>query len=215
MEKHLLVFGGSGYIGSALCALALKENIPVVSISRRGKPKKKLPFQDNPLMTWVAADIFTETSWHDYFDQAYAVVNLIGIIAEKPQLNQTFAKTIFMANYQIVTVVSQQPNLPFLFMSANSGGPFISPHYLENKVRAEVFSKTLPNPVMIFKPGLVVSLSKPTSLIAGLGIYALSLIPVIGRSFRKIRPISRKKLVRSLLHASFNKTSQTLYPNDF
>lgn len=146
MTKHLLIFGGSGFIGQAICQEAVKQSIPVVSISRSGRPKAS-SLKTNSLITWVSSDIFTETHWHQYLSNASGVINLIGILREIEEKQLTYQKMIVEANQIIAEQVASYPKLPYVFLSANAGGPLISEEYIEHKRQAESDLTQLANPV--------------------------------------------------------------------
>ncbi|HEV8083725.1 MAG TPA: hypothetical protein VGP55_11010 [Chitinophagaceae bacterium] len=55
--KHIIVMGGSGFVGKQVGKLASSKRILVVSISRSGKPPG-INDEEYKTVTWVAADVF-------------------------------------------------------------------------------------------------------------------------------------------------------------
>lgn len=212
MTKHLLIFGGSGFIGQGICQEALKQNIPVVSISRSGQPQNQR-LNNQPLITWVKADIFTDTHWHQYLPNAFGVINLIGILRENKKKQLTYETMIFGANQLIADQVKEYPTLPYLFLSANAGSPVIPKGYIENKRRAEAYLIKMDNPVIIFRPGLVVGISRPFSLIEGSAVFLLAQIPLIKQYFRPVYPITVEKLAKRIIAESLTPRSICLTPD--
>ena len=50
-QPKLLVFGGSGFVGSRVCEEALKTGLPVVSVNRSGPPKLSADWVSN--IEWI------------------------------------------------------------------------------------------------------------------------------------------------------------------
>lgn len=212
MTKHLLIFGGSGFIGQAICREAIKQGIPVISISPSGQPRNK-QLRQQPLITWVQADVFTDNV-QEYFANALAVVNLIGILRENPKKNLFYIDMIFIANKLIAEQCAKFPELPFLFLSANAQGPFIPKRYLDNKRRAEAYLSKLANPVIIFRPGLVVGARRPFSLVEGFAIFILAHIPFINQLFKPVYPINIQRLAKRIIQESQSPRTICLTPDD-
>ena len=83
--RHLLVFGGSGFLGKTLCKAAIERNWKVSSISRSGKP----PLENNlepswyRLVQWHKADIFDPKSYEDTISECTDIVHSLGILMER------------------------------------------------------------------------------------------------------------------------------------
>lgn len=212
MTNYLLIFGGSGFIGQSVCREAIKHEIAVVSISPSGPPQDHY-LRNHPLITWIKGDIFTSNLWHDYLPNAYAVINLIGILHEQPRKKLFYVDLIFTANQLIADQVRHYPQIPYLFLSANAGGPLISPRYIENKRRAEAYLLTLTNPIIIFRPGLVVGTDRPFSLIEGSAVYILAHLPILKKIAQPIYPIGVTRLANRLIQESHATISACLTPD--
>ncbi|CAN1748862.1 Uncharacterized protein At1g32220, chloroplastic [Linum perenne] len=50
-SEKIVVLGGSGFVGSAICKAAVEKGIEVVSLSRSGRPSLNAPWVDQ--VTWV------------------------------------------------------------------------------------------------------------------------------------------------------------------
>jgi len=77
-SKRVIVVGGNGFVGSAVCKRALFEGFEVVSVSRSGPPPTKDPWVKR--VTWHQADVFDEASWKELFP-AECVVSSLGLIS--------------------------------------------------------------------------------------------------------------------------------------
>lgn len=198
MMKPLLIFGGSGFLGQAICREAIKQTIPVISFSRSGSPKNHF-LSSHPLITWIKTDIFSETNWQPYVENSFGVINLIGILRENKNKNITYQKMIVLANQLITDQVAHYPKLPYVFLSANAGGPVIPIEYIQHKRQAETYLKQLRNPVIVIRPGLVVGTGRPFSLVEGSGVFLLAHLPIINHYFRPVYPIGINRLAKRVL----------------
>lgn len=72
----VVVLGGNGFVGSAVCKEALQQGLSVVSVNRSGPPAVNEPWVAN--VEWVNADVFDESSWAYTLPGASAVISCIG-----------------------------------------------------------------------------------------------------------------------------------------
>lgn len=195
MTQPIVIFGGSGFIGKALCQEAIKQNIPVISISKHGQPQNDELWMTHPLMTWISADIFKEDSWKIYLDEAAACVNLIGILLENKRKGLTYDKMIVQANL-LLSNASENKNCPYLFLSAK-GGPS---GYVAAKQQAEADLLNKKNPTIIIRSGLVVTKKSPIRYSQGLAIKLAAHLPFIKNFANKVYPTYLDCLVHIMLN---------------
>lgn len=72
----VVVLGGNGFVGSAVCKEAIQQGLIVTSINRSGPPAVSEPWVDE--VEWVNADVFDESSWAYTLPGASAVISCIG-----------------------------------------------------------------------------------------------------------------------------------------
>mmetsp|Transcript_38672 Transcript_38672/g.65105 ORF Transcript_38672/g.65105 Transcript_38672/m.65105 type:complete len:325 (-) Transcript_38672:185-1159(-) len=72
----VVVLGGNGFVGSAVCKEAIQQGLTVTSINRSGPPAVSEPWVDE--VEWVNADVFDESSWAYTLPGASAVISCIG-----------------------------------------------------------------------------------------------------------------------------------------
>jgi hypothetical protein len=79
-RKKIVVFGGNGFVGSAIVKAALDAGNEVVSINRSGKPAhfKYAGSGEESKLTWVQGDIFEAEQWRDQLETAAAVISTVG-----------------------------------------------------------------------------------------------------------------------------------------
>ncbi|KAL5489874.1 hypothetical protein ACEPAI_4706 [Sanghuangporus weigelae] len=83
--QNILVVGGNGFIGSAVCKAALTRGMRVTSLSSSGRPFRT-PKGHAPAWTerveWRAADAFNPEQYASLLDGKTAVVHTLGILFE-------------------------------------------------------------------------------------------------------------------------------------
>lgn len=195
MTQTLVVFGGSGFVGRALCKEAIKQNMTVISISKHGEPKDKQPWMGHHQMTWLKMDVFRDDSWKKILDSSVVCVNLIGILFENKRKGLTYEKMIVRANH-LISSEAHIKNMPYIFMSAK-GGPC---GYVEAKKEAEKELLTKRNPIIIIRSGLVVSKKYPLRYAQGMAIKLGTNLPLIKSTANKVYPTSLDSLVHRIIN---------------
>ncbi|KAG1756706.1 mitochondrial protein [Suillus paluster] len=91
VAQKILVVGGNGFVGSAVCKLALARGMEVTSISSSGKPYKT-PKGHTPAwverVEWRKADALNPESYADILPSVDAVVHTIGTLLDNTQYKQ-------------------------------------------------------------------------------------------------------------------------------
>lgn len=202
MAQPIIIFGGSGFIGQAVCYEAIKRQIPVISISKHGKPRQTKPWMSHPLMTWKAIDIFSTDSWHIDIANSIGCINLIGILVENKRHGITYQKMIVNTNEQISSVADTY-HKPYVFLSAKVGPP----SYTAAKKQAEREAMTKKNTVTIIRSGLVTTKKAPIKYAQGIIIKAATHCPVTQSIAEKAYPVSINTLAPVIINSIHHKKS--------
>ncbi|OMJ85437.1 hypothetical protein SteCoe_13280 [Stentor coeruleus] len=142
MDKSILVFGGSGFVGSAICKYALSKGIKVLAVSRSGKPKRPEPWQNS--VEYIKGDAMDQSTYSSLIPSVSAVVHSIGVLLDsKGPFN---LKNIYEGSYEHmnrdtalrILEILENKNKPFVYISAERG-MFFSPGYLNTKREVETF----------------------------------------------------------------------------
>ncbi|OCH93427.1 NAD-P-binding protein [Obba rivulosa] len=95
VARRILVVGGNGFVGSAVCKAALARGMQVTSISSSGKPYRT-PKGHAPAWTskvdWRAGDALQPASYAHLLPGVHAVVHTIGILFEDTRYKSALAK---------------------------------------------------------------------------------------------------------------------------
>ncbi|KAJ7452347.1 mitochondrial protein [Mycena galericulata] len=142
--SRLVVVGGNGFIGSAICRSALAHGMQVTSVSSSGRPYQT-PKGHTPAwvskVEWVTGDALRPETFARHLDGAGGVVHTLGILLEdagykRAAINRDSALRVCEA-----FLASEPPGSsvrPFVFISAAEVfRPWVPARYIETKRDAE------------------------------------------------------------------------------
>ncbi|KAK2662657.1 hypothetical protein Ddye_001231 [Dipteronia dyeriana] len=151
-SERVVVLGGSGFVGSAICKAAVTKGIEVVSLSRSGRPTYPGSWVDQ--VTWISGDVFY-ANWDEVLVGATAVVSTLGGFGSEEQMQRIngeanvvavgSAKDFGIPKFILISV--HDYNLPSFLLSS---GYFTG----KRKAESEVLSK-YPNSGVVLRPGFI------------------------------------------------------------
>ncbi|KAL5861944.1 hypothetical protein ACOSQ4_003240 [Xanthoceras sorbifolium] len=151
-SERVVVLGGSGFVGSAICKAAVTKGIEVVSLSRSGRTTYPGSWVDQ--VTWISGDVFY-ANWDEVLVGATAVVSTIGGFGSDEQMRRIngeanvvavgAAKDFGIPKFILTSV--HDYNLPSFLLSS---GYFTG----KRKAESEVLSK-YPNSGVVLRPGFI------------------------------------------------------------
>ncbi|KAL1829912.1 hypothetical protein ACET3Z_008324 [Daucus carota] len=150
--ERLVVLGGSGFVGSAICKAAVAEGIEVISLSRSGRPSDTSMWLDQ--VTWKIGDVFY-TNWDEVLLGATAVVSTLGGFGSEEQMQRINGE----ANVVSVDAAKEYGIPKFILISVhdyNLPSFLLSSGYFTGKRKAEsqVLSK-YPSSGVVLRPGFI------------------------------------------------------------
>lgn len=161
MNTKLVITGGSGFVGKAVCRLASQRNITVISLSRHGRPEG-IVADDFRNVQWIQADIFEPDTWRDHLKDTHALIHCIGIIEE--HVNHTYEKMIF-TSARIAGDEARRAQIPkFVFVSAGAAAPETPQAYMKMKIATESFLIQSQPDLTILRPGMIYGEDRPESV---------------------------------------------------
>lgn len=151
-SERVVVLGGSGFVGSAICKAAVSKGIEVISLSRSGRPTYSGSWVDQ--VTWISGDVFY-VNWDEVLNGATSVVSTLGGFGSEEQMLRingeanvvavNAAKEYGVPKFILISV--HDYNLPsFLLSSAYFTG--------KRKAESEVLSK-YPNSGVVLRPAFI------------------------------------------------------------
>uniref|UniRef100_A0A2C9U3X2 NAD-dependent epimerase/dehydratase domain-containing protein n=1 Tax=Manihot esculenta TaxID=3983 RepID=A0A2C9U3X2_MANES len=81
--ERVVVLGGNGFVGSAICKAAVSKGIEVISLNRSGRPTYPGSWVDQ--VTWISGDVFY-ANWDEVLVGATAVVSTLGGVGSEEQM---------------------------------------------------------------------------------------------------------------------------------
>ena len=159
---RLLVVGGSGFIGRAICRQALAAGHEVRSVSRGGRPADLgVTDQWADEIEWTSADLFAPHAWRDRLRAVDAVVHSVGIAHEQPQEGVTFER--LNGDSAVLTALeAERAGVDsFVFLSSAANYPTARRAYLRAKRRAERAIEDLNLETVVLRPGPVYGPDQP------------------------------------------------------
>ncbi|KAK9985150.1 hypothetical protein SO802_034675 [Lithocarpus litseifolius] len=150
--ERVVVLGGSGFVGSAICKAAVSKGIEVVSLSRSGRPTYPNSWVDQ--VNWVTGDVFY-VNWDEVLVGATAVVSTLGGFGSEEQMLRINGE----ANVVSVNAAKDNGIPKFILISVhdyNLPSFILSTGYFtgKRKAEAEVLSK-YPNSGVVLRPGFI------------------------------------------------------------
>ncbi|MET4730853.1 uncharacterized protein YbjT (DUF2867 family) [Lysobacter enzymogenes] len=155
-RRHVLILGGTGFVGRHLVAHLLRERYRVTVLSRGVDPSKKKKLSRDASI--IEGDVANPDFLRAVLDDVDAVVNLVGILNEQGDTGRGFEHVYVELLDALLDAMRDMGVRRLLQMSALNAGTGQS-HYLEargraeQKVRASKLDWTLFRPSVIAGPG--------------------------------------------------------------
>lgn len=160
MSKKLLVLGGSGFIGSAICKYALSQGLQVTSVSRGGAPKDLTVWQKQ--VNYIATSALEPNLYAQALSECDGIVHTIGTLIDSRMSfsrRKDYEGSYEQMNRDTALRVLEKienSNKAFVYISAERG-LFFSPRYLSTKREVEEYLHSHSDriPYSILRPGII------------------------------------------------------------
>lgn len=196
----LLVTGGSGFIGRAVCRAALEAGHEVAALSRGGRPGGGEAWLDQ--VRWTTGDVLEPAGWRQALAGCGAVVHCVGIVRERRDRGVTFERV----NGESAVVAAREAARAgvgaFVFLSASMRVPGVRRAYLDAKRRAEREIEAMPLRFAALRPGFVFGRGRWISVPAAAVMRAGLLLPTVRARLGPSRPIPVETVGRAAVRAA-------------
>ncbi len=196
----ILVTGGSGFIGRAVCALAVERGLVVTSLSRHGA---SLPTHTQTLekVTWLKGSVFDGPGLDAALEGVGAVVHCVGIGRERAGKDETF-KRMNGDSAIVVAEAAKKAGVPtFVFVSAGEKPPWAHEEHLSSKRRAEVALAKICERLVVLRPGLVYGAERRLASFAASFLRAARVLRAPGPRLEANTPVHVEVMARAALRA--------------
>jgi NADH dehydrogenase len=152
----ICVLGGTGFVGSHLCAELVKRGHQVKVLTRQREPHRHLLVL--PSLELIQANIHDEGALKQHFENCDVVINLVGILNEKGRDGSGFHTAHVELARKVITMCSTCKVPRILHMSALNASPDEKSFYLRTKGEAENYVHTFAvNKIAVtsFRPSVI------------------------------------------------------------
>ncbi len=151
--KHIVILGGSGFVGSAVVAKLVSAGYQVTVLTRRREHAKHLLLL--PTVKLTVCNVFDGQALRSALHGADAVINLLGILHQGRKL--TFSQVHEQLPVQIAKLCQDLGIKRFLHMSSLCASPDGPSLYLRSKGNAEAalaeYASSLA--ITVFRPSII------------------------------------------------------------
>jgi uncharacterized protein YbjT (DUF2867 family) len=148
---NLLILGGSGFVGTAICNKLAAQNHSVTVVTRKRDNARALFML--PTVTVVEGDAFDEATIARYAKGKDALINLIGILNEKKRGD--FERAHVTLTERAIGACKAVGVHRYLHMSALGAAENAPSAYLQTKAKAEVVVRASGLAATIFAPSVI------------------------------------------------------------
>jgi NADH dehydrogenase len=149
---HVVVLGGTGFVGGQLVARLAGAGHSVTVLSRNQQMKRELKVLPRTVLRTV--DVYDQAALAEAFAGADAVVNLVGILNERGFGGKGFRKAHVELTATVIAACARAGVGRLLQMSALRAGEGES-HYLRTRGEAEALVRASPLRWTIIRPSVI------------------------------------------------------------
>mmetsp|Transcript_147 Transcript_147/g.447 ORF Transcript_147/g.447 Transcript_147/m.447 type:complete len:322 (+) Transcript_147:94-1059(+) len=153
-RRQILVVGGSGFVGSAVCKEAVKRGFEVASMSRSGRPRRDEPWMNS--VEWIKADALKADAFTMSLKTVQSIISCLGAFGSPA----TMKKVNGDANIQIAKAAAMEGVPRFVYISAHryklveGAGP-LHGYFAGKRAAEEEIRKLFPSSSVIIRPAMV------------------------------------------------------------
>lgn len=152
MQQHLVILGGTGFVGRHLVPRLLADGHRVTVLSRALTPSARAALSRDASL--IEGDVFDGDFLRAVLDDADAVVNLVGILNEHGDSGQGFER-VFVGLVQTLIGAMRDTATPRLLQMSSLDAGVGESHYLQARGRAELCVRDSGLQWTLFRPSVI------------------------------------------------------------
>ena len=183
----VVVLGGTGFLGRAICRLAASEGLKVVSISRQGYPPYLIGPRASRLLNewwtdsvqWESCDFTNPRCIQEaepLFRGAQGVIDCVGTLLPGGKSNNSYQAIHVDCTKHAVDLAASVGVRRFVYVSAAEQPPFVPKAYLASKRRAEE--------LVLSKPGTIARILRPGLMYGSERMFTVVPFVILGELYR-------------------------------
>ncbi|KAJ8901236.1 hypothetical protein NDN08_007085 [Rhodosorus marinus] len=153
-RSKVLVLGGNGFVGNAVCMEALSRGFEVAAMSRSGRPEREDGWISD--VEWIKSDALEPDSYVNYLSPIQSIVSCIGAFGSYKyayEINGT-------ANIRAARAANENGVERFVFISVKQykyieSVPPMNGYFQGKRAAEEEIQKLFPNHSTILRPGMI------------------------------------------------------------
>ena len=148
--KKIFITGSTGFVGSEIVKLLIKENYKIFALVRN---KNKLPNANNLIA--IEGNILEPYTYEDILKECDILINLVGIIREFPKKGVTFQNLHIKAVANLINITKNSNITKIIHMSANGAQENAVTNYHKTKFQGQQLVVNSGITYTIFQPSVI------------------------------------------------------------
>jgi uncharacterized protein YbjT (DUF2867 family) len=196
--QRVFVTGATGFVGKHVMRALLGHGFLVRCLVRPGSERALRGFES---IDRVPGDALRPEGLVASVEGCSAVVNLVGIIRERPARHITFERLHVQATLNMLDVAKQAGIKRYLQMSALGTRADARSRYHQTKWRAEEAVRQSGTDWTIFRPSIIFGPGDEFISVLGGMVRRLPLVPVLGDGAYRLQPITVEHVAEGFARA--------------
>lgn len=198
MNKNVYITGGTGYIGSRIIPILIRNGFNVTALARKDS-LAKLP----PCCKAVEGNALDENTFMEYVKGCTTFIQLVGVSHPSPAKKEQF-KTIDLASVKASVKAAKNANVKhFVYLSVAQPAPMMK-EYIEVRKQGEAILNESGIPSSVIRPWYIIGPGHYWPIILKPIYKILEWIPATREQAINLGLIKLEEMLNTILHTAKN-----------